>query len=361
MRPLLLLPALLAATFSFAQQGANSDCAHAIALPVSPTNVQVVFTPVDARNLPSAVPVPATACSGSNSHGSAWFSFVATSTTHWIRTEGDDLDESSMEVFSGSCGSLTSVQCFPSNGATPMLTGLSVGSTYYLRVITIASTGCTSGLCQLWVAVVSAPPNDECTGAIELPVLTGTVQVDPSTEISTLGATQSQAACTGGATASNDDVWYRFTATNSAHFFPSGILSGDAPTVQWFSGACGSLTSIGCNVDHVADLAPGQEYHIRVHSASTVATVSTRAMAGVFAPAVNDECSGALPITVTHSGEQPAPVAISTINGTSSTVPCGTQPSDVWLSFTAPSTSVVAVCSENQNATLFSGTCGSLT
>jgi hypothetical protein len=361
MRTILLLPALFAALFASAQTGVNSDCAHAIALPVSPTNVQVVFTPADGRVLPTAVPDPVTACSGSGNNGSAWFSFVATASTHWIRTEGDDLDESSLEVFSGTCGALTSVVCGASNGPTPVATGLVPGNTYFLRVIMPQSAFCFTGTCQVWVAVVSAPTNDDCSGAIELPVTSGTAQVDPATEISTLGATQSQAACTGDASAANDDVWYRFTATHSAHFFATSKLSGDDLKVQWFSGACGSLASIGCDVVQQTGLTPGQEYHIRVHSVSTVPTVSSRAVAGVFAPALNDECSGALPVTVAHSGEQPVPVLISTANCTSSTVPCDTRPHDVWLSFTAPTSSVSVVCSEYQWGSLFSGSCGSLT
>ena len=361
MRHTLTLSALLGAALCSAQTGANSDCAHAIALPVSITNVQVVFTPVDGRSLPTAVPNPATACSGSGNQGSAWFSFVASSATHWIRTEGDGLDDQSMEVFSGTCGSLVSMACFPINTATPVVNGLVPGNTYFLRVIAPVSAFCSPGQCQVWVAVVSAPTNNECGGAIEMLVTSGTAQVHPVTEISSLGATQSQVACAGDPGASNDDVWYRFTATHSAHFFPTVKMSGDDPVIQWFSGACGSLTSIACGADRASGLTPGQQYHVRMYSASATATVSTRAVAGVFAPAVNDECSGALPISVAQSGEQPAPVRISTINCTSSTVPCDTQPFDVWLSFVAPSTSVIAVCNEYQSAALYSGFCGSLT
>ncbi|MEO8067497.1 MAG: T9SS type A sorting domain-containing protein [Flavobacteriales bacterium] len=351
--------ALLTITAS-AQTAVNSDCAHAIALPVAAGNVQVDFAPVNGAQLPGGTPVPVTACSGSGNRGSAWFSFNATSTTHWIRTEGDGTDQSSMEVLSGTCGSLTTIGCFAPNSATPQVTGLSVGTTYYLRVLTLNPTSCSANDCMVWVAVVSAPVNDECANATELFVNTSAVTVDPATEISTLGATQSQAACTGGAGASNDDVWYRFTATHAAHFFPTVQLSGGNPTVEWFSGACGSLTSIGCNVKEKSGLTVGQEYRIRVHSSSTAPEVTTRALAGVFVPAPNDECSNAVPITVVQDDDPPAPVRLSTTNCTSSTVPCGTIEHDVWLSFVAPSTSVTAVSSALVSAAIFSGTCGSL-
>jgi len=218
-----------------AQSGINADCDHAIMLNVSAGNVQAEFVPVNGQEFPGAPPSPVTACSGSTIRGSAWFSFTATATKHWIRTEGDGLDQSSMEVFSGSCGSLASIGCFPSNSATPQLTGLTVGATYHLRVLTLNPMNCGLNDCMVWVAVVSVPPNDECAGAIELPVTTDAATVMPGTEISSLGATQSQAACAGGAGASNDDVWYRFTATHTAHFFPTMRLSGGDATVEWFS------------------------------------------------------------------------------------------------------------------------------
>lgn len=360
MRSFLIVFSFLVLNGLLAQTASNKDCAHALPLVVATGNLQSDFVLVDGEHLSGAVPDPLTACSGGGTHGSAWFSFTATATKHWIRTEGDALDQSSMEVFSGSCGSLTSVACFPSFGATPALTGLNVGSTYFLRVVTLSPSSCFANDCQVWVAVVSSPLNDECGGAFELPVTTNSISVNPATEISSLGATQSQAACTGGAGASNDDVWYRFTATHTTHFLPTMTLSGDDPIVQWFSGGCGNLTSIGCNVDEVSGLSIGEQYHIRMHSASTSATVSTRALAGVFVPAANDECADAWPITVAQGVGEATPVRLSTINSTSSAVPCGTAAHDVWLTFTAPGDHVTVVSDANTTATVYSGSCGSL-
>ncbi len=361
MRSTLFALAALVAGPVAAQSGINADCDHAIMLNVSAGNVQAEFVPVNGQEFPGAAPSPVTTCSGSTIRGSAWFSFTATATKHWIRTEGDGLDQSSMEVFSGSCGSLTSIGCFPSNSATPQLTGLTVGATYHLRVLTLNPMNCGLNDCMVWVAVVSAPPNDECAGAIELPVTTDAATVMPGTEISSLGATQSQAACTGGAGASNDDVWYRFTATHTAHFFPTMRLSGGDATVEWFSGNCGNLTSIACNVPQATGLAIGQSYHIRMHSASTAATVSTRALAGVFSPALNDECGGAWPIEVAEGADDATPIRLSTINSTSSTVPCATVAHDVWLSFVASGPQVTVVSTENARGAIFSGSCGALT
>ena len=181
---------------AFAQIPYHNDCAHAIPVPVANGNVQVEFTFNNASGFPGAVPDPVTTCSGSANKGSGWYSFVASTTKHWVRTEGDRLDDASIEVFSGSCGSLTSILCMPAASAYVPLTGLAVGTTYFIRVVT--PYPCNSGgngACQLGLAVVSDPPHDDCAGAIELTVVGTQAQAYPATEIATLGATQSQGAC----------------------------------------------------------------------------------------------------------------------------------------------------------------------
>ncbi|HOY28115.1 MAG TPA: hypothetical protein PLR96_04010 [Flavobacteriales bacterium] len=278
-----LLAAVLSPVYALAQTGLNSSCATAMELEVSPTNVQTSLIPVYYAWFGTAVPDPATTCSGSTACITSWYRFTATATSHWVRTDGQGTDDASMEVFSGSCGSLTSIGCFSANSATPSLTGLSVGSTYYLRV---RMSNCGPDLCQVWIGVVSAPGNNECAGAIELPVTSGGIQVWPATEISSLGATQSQPACTGDPAASNDDVWYRFTATATTHFLPNTKLSTAAQdnVFQWFSGTCGNLTSMGCDVVYKTGLTPGTQYYIRAYNEST-GVETMRAVADVYAPA----------------------------------------------------------------------------
>jgi hypothetical protein len=107
-------------------------------------------------------------------------------------------------------------------------------------------------------------------------------------------------------------------------------------------------------------LTPGTQYYIRAYNESTGAE-TMRAVTDVYAPAPNDECSGALPPEVTPVGGTPKPVNISTIHTSSSTVPCYTEPHDAWLSFTAPGTNVIVVADDgNPSAALYSGSCGAL-
>jgi hypothetical protein len=77
--------------------------------------------------------------------------------------------------------------------------------------------------------------------------------------------------------------------------------------------------------------------------------------------ASNDECSGAIPIVVALTGEEPEEVTMTTRTGTSSTVPCDVQASDVWYSFVAPTAGITITSTNSESAAIYSGTCGSLT
>ncbi len=340
----------------FAQPALNTTCQTAVELPVSGTNVQTGFLYIDSQNFPNAAPAPATPCSGSTSKRMGWFKFTAINSTHWLRTEGPYVEGHTFEVLSGTCGSLTSIQCLQSGDPYQALTGLTVGGVYYVRVL--ASFSCDD--CQVALAVVSAPTNDECSGATELAVRGSALTVNPATEIASIGCTQSQPECTGAAGSADDDLWFRFTATGSAHHFPYTLMHGGTPTIQWFSGTCGSLTSLVCNNQHATNLTPGQQYTIRMHSNVNDPKQQLRLLGDVCANASNDECSGAVPISVAGSGEEAEVVRVSILLGTGSTVPCGSATNDVWLSFTAPSTSVAVVGNGFVAVALYSGSCGAL-
>lgn len=116
------------------------------------------------------------------------------------------------------------------------------------------------------------PPlvNDNCSGAIAMTV-NGSTTCTTTTSGTTVGGTQSVAACSGTA---DEDVWYKFTATQASHDLretPGTI--GDA-VVQLYSGTCASLTSISCIDNYsVSDetysatgLTSGNTYYVRVHS-----------------------------------------------------------------------------------------------
>ncbi|MBK9420396.1 MAG: hypothetical protein IPN44_05015 [Flavobacteriales bacterium] len=357
MRRHILYLLTLAPVLGFAQSTPNFDCAHANLLPVALGNVPVLFASCTGVGITAAVPSPASSCV-SYPVKSVWYKFVATHTEHWVMgslpSPGPGV---SIDAFSGSCGNLTSIGCAQAMTPSLALTGLTVGTTYYIRVM--MSNYPDIGY-YATVAVVSAPLNDDCPGAFQLQVNTTDHDVRPSVEGCTLGATQSQPGCTV-AGASNDDVWYRVTATGSTLRFAAQAMSTELLTTEWFSGTCGSLTNMVCNNGLATGLTIGQDYYIRNYTTSTATTVAERTEVEVYAPASNDECANAIPLPVTGLNEATQPREMSTLLATSSVVPCGTNLADVWFTFEAPTTGVTAVSNMFQRYTLYSGTCGSLT
>ncbi len=77
-----------------------------------------------------------------------WYKFTAASTAHNISVSAAFSFNAVVEVFSGSCGSLTSMQCVNTNGngmtENVRATGLTIGQTYYVRVYDFGSTAPTS-------------------------------------------------------------------------------------------------------------------------------------------------------------------------------------------------------------------------
>jgi hypothetical protein len=340
---------------AFAQSPDNSTCDRAFEVPVSSTNVSP-FTYVNARFFPNIAPTPVTTCSGTVNRVTGWYKFTALATTHWVRTEGVTVDARTLEVLGGSCGALTSLQCLIADSPYQPVTGLTVGAVYYIR--SMAGGGDGNGA-DMGLAIVSAAPNDECAGAAQLTVRSAQVVQRPVSEFASIGATQSLAACAGNAGDSDDDVWYKFTATAATQHLVYNLLNEVEPVIQWYSGTCGGLTSLACDATKATGLTPGQEYRIRLHSEGATSTL--RMLADVCESATNDECSGAIPIAVALTGEEPEEVGISTRYSTGSAVPCDPRNSDVWLSFVAPTTGITIVSTNSESAAIYSGNCGSLT
>lgn len=146
------------------------------------------------------------------------------------------------------------------------VTGLSVGTTYYYRIL--ARNGCNSSYVN--GSILIPLPNDNCSGAISLNVNSGTT-CTVTTAGSSVGATQSQAGCAGTA---DDDVWYSFVATTTSHIVTATPGTITDIVLQVFSGTCGSLSSLACvdatisspETTTLTGLTPGNTYFVRVFS-----------------------------------------------------------------------------------------------
>ncbi|MBT2620219.1 T9SS type A sorting domain-containing protein [Chryseobacterium sp. ISL-6] len=191
------------------------------------------------------------------------------------------------------------------SGSFALPTLLSPDTMYYLRVVSVAAAGESSGCSE--ITFKSAPPlpiNDNCIGAKTLTV-NSDLDCGVVTSGYTLGATPSgltAAPCYGDP---DDDVWFKFVATKTSHKISLlnvtsiGTFDDDDIYFQVLSGTCGVLSSVLCSdatSSIVSGLTIGQTYYVRVYSYyDTGSNQSFDICVGsIPPPPVNDECSGAL-------------------------------------------------------------------
>ncbi|WP_449387984.1 choice-of-anchor J domain-containing protein [Chryseobacterium lineare] len=361
---------------------ANDECTGAIALTVNP---DLNCTSVGSGNTLSATTsMAATPCSG-NPDDDVWFSFVATGTSHVVTlsnvvsTGTSTASDMYFQVLSGTCGSLTSVLCSDPNSST--LTGLTPGQTYYVRVYTFSGAGYNTSF-NICIGTPPPPPaNDDCAGAVTL-----TVNPDLVCVATTSGTTQSatpstETAPTCGATGTNDDVWFKFTATNTSHRITLSNVSGSTDmAMAAYSGACGSLVQVLCsdpNTMELTGLTVGQEYKVRVWTlSSTVTTTATFdiCVGTLPPPPANDNCSNAVSLTLGSTFAQYAisGTTLSSTNTPALTASCLFTPTNVggnvWYKVTVPASGNVTIETDAVAGSLLTDTvlsvytdCGTMT
>lgn len=155
----------------------NDNCANAISLPVV-TNVFTTGSQTIAAT--ASASIPACSVSGTTPDDDVWYSFIATNTTEVITVAGATGFNAVIQLFSGSCGSLTAMQCVNNlgNGQTEVLTATNLvkNQTYYIRVYHAGIGGGTG----LFSINVSTP----------LPVCPGnTTPVSPTSNVNHVGTT----------------------------------------------------------------------------------------------------------------------------------------------------------------------------
>ena len=147
-------------TITFTTRPTNDECTAAIGIAAGATCVTTAGNVLGATES-----LPASACTGSTSSSAndVWYSFVASGTSYGITATS--AFDGVLEVFSGSCGSLSSLGCSDAAGTNGNeqvgVTGLTPGNTYYVRYFAYdgaagngAFTLCATGLTDL---IVSTP------------------------------------------------------------------------------------------------------------------------------------------------------------------------------------------------------------
>jgi hypothetical protein len=321
----------------------NDDCAGAIALTVNPDMECDAVTEATTVSATESLQVE---CSG-NTDDDVWFSFVATGENHIVSLTDIEAvlgwsTDMYFQVYEGTCDGLNSLQC--SDNETAIVTGLTAGETYYMRVY---SYGGDSR--QNFSICIATPPvtpaNDDCSGAVALTV-NPTMECTAVTSGSTISATESMQAdpCGGNP---DDDVWYSFTATAEAHYLSltnieSIIGWGNDMYFQVLQGVCDGQESVLCSDNEegiVSGLTPGEVYYVRVYTyPEGVASNFDICVGTVPAAPANDNCAGAVSLTVNPGLDCTAVTQGTTLSATESMQadPCNGNPDDdVWYSFVA--------------------------
>lgn len=154
-------------------------------------------------------------------------------------------------------------------GNSYIANNLNHSTLYFWTVIPKNTSGNASGCYTGSFTTVAAPPsNDNCNGAINIPLSTlvnGT----------TLNASQSLVGLAGNA---DDDVWFSFTASSTSHHIKIQPSSSFNVVAELYSGTCNSLTSLSCvnaagnggsEILSPTGLTPNETYYIRVYDFGT--------------------------------------------------------------------------------------------
>ncbi|MBK6829891.1 MAG: T9SS type A sorting domain-containing protein [Flavobacteriales bacterium] len=253
----------------------NDDCAGAIELISGATCV-----PVNGDVAGATQSLPAITCSGitGTADDDVWYWFTATNTSQMIEVVGSSGFNAVIDLRTGACNG-TNYRCtdLAIAGGTEILTAtnLTVGTIYYVRIYSRDATVPSTTSFTICVHDPITPTNDDCGSAIELvpnPIcspVTGTVAF----------ATQSIPAitCNGFTGNANDDVWYKFTATETTHTIEVVLGAGWDGVLDLRSGSCNG-TNIACSDSPTmvaTGLTVGETYYLRIYHYFSAAPTNT--------------------------------------------------------------------------------------
>ena len=210
--------------------------------------------------------------------------------------------------------------------------------------------------------------NDECTGAIEIPVNQNTNCLQ--TAFGSLAfATGSLDANSCGGTIDDDDVWFKFTATSVSHYItilgPNYTAAPFNINYVLYTGTCGVLTQFGgcvtVNNNTANGLTIGQTYYVRAYSTGSTASTTT------FEICVGTNvitCASALPLCAiqpiiipNNVGVPTLPNPVSPFSPTNAQVGClGSAPSPTFYYLQIPTNGNYNFFLEQNTSSAFNGT-----
>lgn len=198
---------------------------------------------------------------------------------------------------------------FRPQGSLSVFNGIDADGIWILKVCDDLSgnVGTLNSWSLIFIDFVT-PANDNCSGAIPL-----TINPDTScgsiTPGNILGATASAVeglSCSGS---EDDDVWFSFIATETSHQISFLNITGSTLNINhslWTGPDCNNLSLVPESCSDINSSSPtglfvGQAYYLRVYTntPNPFHTTAFNVCVGtVVTPPVNDDCYGAIPLTV---------------------------------------------------------------
>lgn len=338
---------------------------------VATVNADLACGSVTAGTVAAATNSGISACVGSGADDDVWYRFVATSTVHnfdLLNIAGSSTDMVH-EIFSGTCGALSSVGCSDPN--TSQFSGFTIGVTYYVRVYTKTAIGGQNTTFNLCIGTPPPPPsNDLCSGTTLLPC--GTTNM-AGTTVNTVSESTFPTSY-----ASPFGVWYSFVGDGQITTISSVAGSGFDHGIVIMSGSsCGSYTLItdqdgagsGGTETYTFISTIGITYYVYI---AYYGTSGTSTNTGTFT--ISRSCTAAPPIPINNLCSSPTVLSCgASINGTtagSTNIPnstsCTMSNYGVWYTFVGDGqfTTISATGTGtglNLEMSISTGSCGSLT
>jgi len=240
-------------TASLSGQAQTDDCSSAVSITPNLTTCSY-----QAGSSSGATQSLVSCSGGGNADDDVWYQFVANSNNMTITVDPTAGYDAVIELFSGTCGSLTSIQCEDINAANGdeilVASGLTNGFTYFIRVYHYAAGSGTSTF-NICVTGLAPANNDSPCLAYPLPAVTPSCNFEIYTN---LGATDSgeglPSACGGSAPFDGGylggDVWFSVVvpASGELDIHTLGVDFADA-AMGLYAGSCGALSLIECDDD----------------------------------------------------------------------------------------------------------------
>ena len=332
---------------------ANDACSGAIALSVGAgACVDTSFTMAGATDDGSF------GCDASANYG-VWFSFVAPGSG---TVEIVPMNTAEIAVFEGSCAG-PEVYCnLISDGIVETVAGLTPGVTYYMAHWEDSSSASTLEDCYSLClrAGAGAAPNDDCSGALNLPVGPDGSCPGGAVTFNYTGATgDGDFSCDSAGT--NYGVWFEFVAP------PSGSVRFETNNTVESAvfDACGG-TEVDCNgsdTDWIfSGLTPGATYYLVLWEDTLPSgSIDYEVCASEPpAPPANDDCGGAAPLDIgtVACADNVFNMALATPDGDFGCDSAGTN-TGVWFEFVAPASGVLELDVNNSGEiAILEGACG---